>query len=319
MNRTIPRLSPVFLRMVRVAAAGGALSWIVGCGGLVAQTDDPTGVGGSSAGSPSAGGSQGGDTSFGGAAGSVSPPGGHAGAGAGGSGPTPGGGAGGTGPTPGGGAGGTGPTPGGGAGGTGPTPGGGAGGTGPTPAGGTGGSGGASGFAGGPPVTGCVVEDGTTCGCPAGQTGISRCSADGGPVECVCPGTTEFELLKWYQAAIVGNWAGEANTPWTPTYGVRFRFDSDGRYSAFSDDGSVPALYYGTDDDDPRKTFDLDDIKANGASAGSIVILFPSGNAVTDTIKTLTITPDGATLKMTVYHNVQFGPISYNLKRVAAP
>lgn len=85
-----------------------------------------------------------------------------------------------------------------------------------------------------------------------------------------------------FQKGLVGTWVGTA-TPFTfAPYEVEITFYSNGKYSAHSTSESInpgsritlPALYYGVDDDSDLKTYSIDYISENNEASGTIAICF---------------------------------------------
>lgn len=75
-----------------------------------------------------------------------------------------------------------------------------------------------------------------------------------------------------------GYYLGQISTPWAPAYEVAFAFRQDGTYSAYNaESDQLPALYYGTDEDVPGKTWSLTDIRADRALEGNLVVCFDVG------------------------------------------
>jgi hypothetical protein len=269
---------PRLAPLALVSAALFALSSAAGCGGRVSD-DGSSGTGGATRGND-AGGSAGFAGTYGGTAPGV---GGHVS---------------------------TGPGGGSSVGGSGVA--GGAGGSGV--AGGVGGSGvgdngvGVGGSAGGSP-TPCVPPG--ACDCGGGVAGVPSCS-EAGVATCTCAGNGLAEL-QWIRAAMVGSWAGTGVNPWNGKHDVVFTFTADGHYSAH---GTQPALYYGSDEDSPDKTYELTDVSVENAASGSIVTWFFPGDVNHDELKQVTVSPDESHLQFEYWHAAVYGPIVYDLHRV---
>ena len=158
-----------------------------------------------------------------------------------------------------------------------------------------GGSGTGLGYGGGPVIPGDVVIP------PCGRTGVD-------------PGAENaFERLKYGFAAA---WGGTATAPagWLPpTWPVDFLFESNGHYSAHCrNSGSCAALYNGTDDESPGKTYVIDDIQASGKGVGTIQILFSVGSWNTGDLKHISLSDDLTSLTFELWKGT-YGPVVYDL------
>ena len=139
-------------------------------------------------------------------------------------------------------------------------------------------------------------------------------SCDNFQLDTSGPSPTSLEAVK---TGMLGQWIGCTTNPWTSPYKVSFEFRPDGTYSSetLADSGSKPALYYGTDQDSPKKTYSIDNFLGNGRAQGTIVIYFAGTNTTnTDTLDNISLT--GNTLSFSFKHFGQYGPLVYDLVRV---
>ena len=146
-------------------------------------------------------------------------------------------------------------------------------------------------------------------------------AADGAPERCAgwaFPNdpvsiTTVDELT----AGMVGSWHGCVDTPWVPTYWVEMTFRADGTYSSVAnevlDGSSQPAMYYGTDDDDPGKVWRIDDLQASGLGVGIIDIVFGGDSVNRDAISAIRLMGDR--LEFEMMHRGAYGPLVFQLVR----
>jgi hypothetical protein len=162
-----------------------------------------------------------------------------------------------------------------------------------------------------------------TCPSSAGlltaETGIL--AADGAPERCAgwefskdaVSVTTVDELT----AGMVGSWHGCVDTPWVPTYWVDLAFRADGTYSSVASevlDGSKqPAMYYGTDADDPDKVWRIDDLQDSGLGVGIIDIVFGGDSENRDEISAIRLMGDR--LEFEMMHRGAYGPLVFQLVR----
>lgn len=124
-------------------------------------------------------------------------------------------------------------------------------------------------------------------------------------------------LLSTYQEKLPGHYVGTVTTPWIPPYEIAMVFRADGSYSAYTTDTSAAsALYYGMDEDDPGKTWSLDDVTAAGNAVGKITVVFDVGTTVEDGIESLRFDPDFNGLRFSLYHLKQYGPVKVELRRI---
>lgn len=131
---------------------------------------------------------------------------------------------------------------------------------------------------------------------------------------------SEARQLEAIRKGAAGKWQGTVTTPWVAPYPIEMELRADGTYSARMLSqvvGSSSALYYGTDEDSPMKTWSLDDVKANGDASGEIRIVFDVVYTTTqDEIRHLRLGGDGKTLAFDMWHFGQYGPVHLELTRV---
>ena len=135
-------------------------------------------------------------------------------------------------------------------------------------------------------------------------------------------GASEAALAR-FQVGMVGAWTGTATAPstwnWTKAT-VEFAFDGDGHYHArcIAHDGTDPecvALYYGTDDDSPEKTYAVSAVRPDGKATGDIRVYFFPGDTTDDALNAIDLDPTGQTLSFDLMHLRDYGPIHYALVR----
>ena len=114
---------------------------------------------------------------------------------------------------------------------------------------------------------------------------------------------------------MAGSWHGCVTTPWVPEYWVDLTFRADGTYSSsvgeVLDSFPVPAMYYGTDADDPDKRWRIDDLQASGLGVGIIDIAF--GGAVNRDVSGIRLM--GNRLEFEMMHRGAYGPLVFQLVR----
>jgi hypothetical protein len=119
-------------------------------------------------------------------------------------------------------------------------------------------------------------------------------------------------------AGVVGTWRGCVTTPWTPMYEVTVTFRDDGTYSAVTteelDGQHMIALYYGTDDDSPLKKYAINDFQDSRLGVGQIDIFFGT-DVNRDELRNIRLMGDK--LEFEVFHQLQYGPITFQLTRVS--
>jgi hypothetical protein len=121
---------------------------------------------------------------------------------------------------------------------------------------------------------------------------------------------------------MIGNWSGTVTTPWTPEHPIEMAFRGDGTYSARNPSpgtdslGPTPALYYGTDEDHPLKTWFVDDVNASGEASGEIQIVFGTVYTTTrDALRRVKVSPDGKRMSFEMWHLGNYGPVAVELQR----
>lgn len=171
------------------------------------------------------------------------------------------------------------------------------------------------------------MEDGLhtlTVSCSVGA-GISDTTKlrilDRQPKKCADYGFTDTPVtassLENLQQGIIGNWKGCVSTPWVPAYFVTMSFKSDGTYSAVSDESldgmDMNAMYYGTQRDDAKKKYWIQDFNASKAGTGEIDVLFDVGSINRGTLRNVKLM--GNKLSFDFYHRNQYGPVTFQLTK----
>lgn len=124
-----------------------------------------------------------------------------------------------------------------------------------------------------------------------------------------------FEQLR---EGIVGTWRGCVSTPWVPAYYVTMTFNADGTYSAVSyeslDGQEMNAMYYGTEENDARKKYAINDYEAAQTGRGEIDIVFANTNSVNrGDLRNVKLM--GNKLSFEFFHRSQYGPLTFQLYR----
>lgn len=138
-------------------------------------------------------------------------------------------------------------------------------------------------------------------------------------------------LIGDYQSKIVGTWIGQVETLWSYPYNVEITFYDTGNYSARSISQSYnyygmyneytewwgSALYYGTDDDNELKTYDIYDINGNGKAEADIVVWFGDGSGSTNysKLKNITFYNNFKNMSFEYWHRNIYGPVTFTLTR----
>jgi hypothetical protein len=137
---------------------------------------------------------------------------------------------------------------------------------------------------------------------------------------------TDKASLECYRNKIVGTWIGKNENPWTEPYYVEITFFADGKYSAHSlsqaayngykEKMLISALYYGTDMDSDLKTWEINDVWANGEAAGELIIYFDVvGTTTTDSFRKIKFCNSFNLLQFDLWHFNMYGPVHYTLIR----
>lgn len=157
----------------------------------------------------------------------------------------------------------------------------------------------------------------------------------------VLEGKSDSAPLDWFKQGIVGEWKGAVVTPWIAPYGIEMVFRADGNYSSRGlgpispDSPSLlaepapvdtgvpdstgpatwisPGLYYGSDEDSPLKTYNLDDVDASGNASGEIVVYFAPTTTV-DELRHVRLSEDKTRLSFDLWH-LGHGPIKVEMVR----
>jgi hypothetical protein len=116
-----------------------------------------------------------------------------------------------------------------------------------------------------------------------------------------------------------GSWYGTHSWAGGPPDMVIAAFTPDFHYSAHCT-GMCTAFNYGIDDDDPGKTYTLDNIISNGDGEGTIQIMFfPGQDFTTGSLKSIRTCADGARLDFDFWPDwlgPHIGPLTFRLTRM---
>jgi hypothetical protein len=145
---------------------------------------------------------------------------------------------------------------------------------------------------------------------------------DGRPERCqgwsferTAPTAATYEALA---AGVVGTWEGCVRTPWLAPYFVTMTLRADGTYSATSsevlDGQDMIAMYYGMDDDAPSKRYHLADMLDDGLGVGEIDVVFDVGSVVRGDLRNVRFM--GERLAFEFFHRSEYGPVTFELRRV---
>ena len=146
-------------------------------------------------------------------------------------------------------------------------------------------------------------------------------AADGAPERCagwkLSAEPVSISTVDELTTGVVGSWHGCVTTPWVPMYWVDLTFRADGTYSStvgeVLDSFPIPAMYYGTDADDPSKQWRINDVQAGGLGVGTIDIAFGGGSVNRDTISEIRLM--GNALEFEMMHRGEYGPLVFQLVR----
>jgi hypothetical protein len=166
----------------------------------------------------------------------------------------------------------------------------------------------------------CIPWQTFACTCPSGQRGEKVCQVDGTFGPCICPnvdaGSWEQQELARLRRGIVGTWLGTQTNPWNnPGCATKIQFEANGHYSAHSPNDACVVFYYGSNDDSAEKTYQLDDVLANGEGHGEIEIWFSRGVTNRGELRHLFLSADENELRFETWKDM-YGPLVFTLKRV---
>jgi hypothetical protein len=187
---------------------------------------------------------------------------------------------------------------------------------------GTGGalSAGGDGGASGTTTPTCIPGQSVACACTNGSQGAQLCRNDGTYASCTCTtagvGSWEQQQLARLRKGVLGTWVGTQTNPWQPPCATTMTFGSDGVYTAHSPGDGCGVFYYGTNDDSPEKTYDLNDIHADGQGSGSLAIYFGPGNTNLGVLDHIVLSDDENQLSFECRKD-GYGPLIFSLTRKA--
>lgn len=124
--------------------------------------------------------------------------------------------------------------------------------------------------------------------------------------------TVSEDSASFFKTAIVGKWAGSAETNWGMNYTVEIEFFSNATYSAHSTTSGYVAFYYGVDADTPLKTYEVYPTN-EPMGYGNIIVDF-DGSYTYDELKQIEFSPDNNTLIFDFWHLGNYA-ITYTLSR----
>lgn len=116
---------------------------------------------------------------------------------------------------------------------------------------------------------------------------------------------------------MLGRWIGVAESPWSAPYRVEITFTAAGGYSAHCLDVECTAFYYGVDADDPKKRYEVYDVKAGGEGFARIEIGFGGGSTARGALERIFLRDSGRRLTFEFFPTWlgHIGPVTYDLRR----
>jgi hypothetical protein len=145
------------------------------------------------------------------------------------------------------------------------------------------------------------------------------------PPSCGRPFIEDMSAFGPYERLVygfAGHYRGMANPPddWGiyEEYPVDITFSPDGHYKADCLWPDCTAFYYGSNNDVPEKTYEIDDLLDDGTGVASIRISFDDtgGSVTTGALREIVLTEDmqGLTFEFWNTWKGMYGPIVYDLK-----
>ena len=148
--------------------------------------------------------------------------------------------------------------------------------------------------------------------------GAQVCRSDGTYGECVCApddgGTWEQMQLALLRRAIIGTWTGFQENIWSSSPCPVTMVFGPSVYTGHSPGEACVVLYWGVNDDSPRKTYLLDDVKSGGEGMGNIIVFFGPETANIATLQNVVFSSDLNQLKFQVVYNSS-PPLTFSLTR----
>jgi hypothetical protein len=160
-------------------------------------------------------------------------------------------------------------------------------------------------------VTTCVPGRAVACACTDGRAGAQICNDEERFSPCQC---VQDERLTRLRNGFVGQWRGTVTTPWAGPYPVAVDFMANGHYSAHCQQPGCVAFYYGSDDDSPRKVYELQDIRSDNKGQGEITFWFSTGNTNRGELRSIALSADLGTLQFEAWKG-DSGPLTFDLHR----
>lgn len=164
--------------------------------------------------------------------------------------------------------------------------------------------------------------------CPATEKTLEASwefrAVDGQPELCAgygfnAPTNSSASSAGDMQQKMVGTWKGCVDTPWWSTYYVTITFNANGSYSASSEevlDGNISksGFYsYSIEGAHEDKVFGVTSYQSK-LGQGFLDIVHPNGTSVfRGDLRNIRL--DGSTLMFDFYHNKQYGPLRFMLKK----
>jgi hypothetical protein len=149
-----------------------------------------------------------------------------------------------------------------------------------------------------------------------GQAGGSN-TGGGFVVSAPCVEANPIPTLAQLRQQMIGTWRGQMTSPFQGPQSVQFIFRASANYSAANFTGMGPALYYGTDDENPRKKYEVNDIHTNGDGKGIIVVTFNANSGNEGEIDRIRVCNNGQQLDFVFFPTWlgRIGPFEYRLAK----
>lgn len=108
--------------------------------------------------------------------------------------------------------------------------------------------------------------------------------------------------VDWFRTGIIGRWKGVQSSDWEPTHPVELWFQADGTYHALCLEPGCTALFWGTDQDAPGKTWKIDRVDSDGSASGSLWLTHGADRSPEKgTLSRVSLSEDGSYLELDLW------------------
>lgn len=129
----------------------------------------------------------------------------------------------------------------------------------------------------------------------------------------------EAALFVWIRSALIGDWTGSRLTDWDGRHDITMQINADGSWGADCPGGCGTlggALYWGTDGYGEGRTWEVNDVRADGRGVGIIWLQHFGGTTSSRDFTDIDVSENARELRFNVVSPGASGPVEVELRRV---